>query len=125
MDLADLVDRAQGTAIVPHSRHWRRSTSIAATPSPTGSFVIRDRAQDATQQALLGAWRDLPTLREPERFEAWLHRLVVHACYVEARGERRRWNARFRIHADYHRHRPGSRLAPSWTGPSSRTPSRG
>ena len=53
--------------------------------------ILRDhhRAQDATQQALLGAWRDLPTLREPHRFEAWLHRLVVHACYVEARTERR------------------------------------
>jgi RNA polymerase sigma-70 factor (ECF subfamily) len=53
--------------------------------------ILRDhhRAQDATQQALLGAWRDLPTLRDPERFEAWLHRLVVHACYVEARTERR------------------------------------
>jgi RNA polymerase sigma-70 factor (ECF subfamily) len=53
--------------------------------------ILRDhhRAQDATQQALLGAWRDLPALREPERFEAWLHRLVVHACYAEARTERR------------------------------------
>lgn len=49
-----------------------------------------DRAQDAVQQALLGAWRDLPTLREAERFDAWLYRLVVNACYVEARGERRR-----------------------------------
>jgi RNA polymerase sigma-70 factor, ECF subfamily len=54
--------------------------------------ILRDphRAQDAAQQALLGAWRYLPTLREPERFDAWLHRLVVNACYVEARGERRR-----------------------------------
>jgi RNA polymerase sigma-70 factor (ECF subfamily) len=53
--------------------------------------ILRDhhRAQDATQQAFLGAWRDLPTLREPQRFDAWLHRLVVHACYVEARTERR------------------------------------
>ncbi len=60
--------------------------------------ILRDqhRAQDATQQALLGAWRDLPTLREPERFEAWLHRLVVNACYVEARGERR-WAANVRV----------------------------
>jgi RNA polymerase sigma-70 factor (ECF subfamily) len=57
--------------------------------------ILRDphRAQDATQQALLGAWRDLPQLREPERFDAWLHRLVVHACYSEARSERR-WVAR-------------------------------
>jgi RNA polymerase sigma-70 factor (ECF subfamily) len=48
-----------------------------------------DRAQDATQQALLGAWRDLPTLRDALRFDAWLHRLVVNACYAESRGERR------------------------------------
>jgi RNA polymerase sigma-70 factor, ECF subfamily len=60
--------------------------------------ILRDphRAQDATQQALLGAWRDLPTLREPGRFDAWLHRLVVHACYTEARSERR-WTARVRL----------------------------
>jgi RNA polymerase sigma-70 factor (ECF subfamily) len=60
--------------------------------------ILRDphRAQDATQQALLGAWRDLPRLRDPERFDAWLHRLVVHACYTESRGERR-WVARVRV----------------------------
>jgi RNA polymerase sigma-70 factor, ECF subfamily len=60
--------------------------------------ILRDahRAQDATQQALLGAWRDLPTLREPDRFDAWLRRLVVHACYAEARTERR-WVARVRL----------------------------
>ena len=55
-----------------------------------------DRAQDASQQALLGAWRDLPTLRDPERFDAWLHRLVVHACYAESRGTQR-WNTRLRL----------------------------
>ena len=56
--------------------------------------ILRDhhRAQDATQQALLGAWRDLPTLREPDRFDAWLYRLVVNACYQSARSERR-WTA--------------------------------
>jgi RNA polymerase sigma-70 factor (ECF subfamily) len=48
-----------------------------------------DRAQDATQQALFGAWRDLPTLRDHDRFEAWLYRLVVHACYAESRSQRR------------------------------------
>ena len=60
--------------------------------------ILRDvhRAQDATQQALLGGWRDLPTLKEPDRFEAWLHRLVVHACYAEARRDRR-WTARIRL----------------------------
>src|SRR3954447_15204979 len=53
-----------------------------------------DQAQDASQQALLGAWRDLPKLRDPERFEAWLHRLVVNACYAELRGRRRRTHGR-------------------------------
>jgi RNA polymerase sigma-70 factor, ECF subfamily len=60
--------------------------------------ILRDpqHAEDAAQQALLGAWRDLPRLKDPERFEAWLHRLVVHACYAEARRDRR-WSARVRL----------------------------
>lgn len=60
--------------------------------------ILRDphRAQDAAQQALIRAWRDLPTLRDPARFEAWLYRLVVNACYTEARGERR-WAAKVRL----------------------------
>jgi RNA polymerase sigma-70 factor (ECF subfamily) len=60
--------------------------------------ILRDvhRAQDATQQALLGAWRDLPTLRDPERFDAWLYRLVVRACYAEANQDRR-WGAGVRL----------------------------
>jgi RNA polymerase sigma-70 factor, ECF subfamily len=60
--------------------------------------ILRDphSAQDATQQALLLAWRDLPRLRDPARFDAWLHKLVVNACYTEARGERR-WTAKVRM----------------------------
>ena len=49
-----------------------------------------DRAEDALQEALVIAWRDLPGLRDPHRFDAWLHRLVVRACLVEAKRERRR-----------------------------------
>jgi RNA polymerase sigma-70 factor, ECF subfamily len=53
--------------------------------------ILRDTslAQDATQQALLDAWRHLPQLRDPDRFEAWTYRLLVRACYAEARRERR------------------------------------
>ena len=53
--------------------------------------VLRDvdRAEDALQEALAIAWRDLPGLRDPDRFDAWLHRLVVRACIAEATRERR------------------------------------
>jgi RNA polymerase sigma-70 factor (ECF subfamily) len=44
-----------------------------------------DLAEDATQQALLTIWRDLPQLRDPARFDAWSYRLLVRACYAEGR----------------------------------------
>jgi DNA-directed RNA polymerase specialized sigma24 family protein len=44
-----------------------------------------DLAEDATQQALLGVWQNLPQLRDPARFEAWSYRLLVRACYAEGR----------------------------------------
>jgi RNA polymerase sigma-70 factor, ECF subfamily len=49
--------------------------------------ILRDaeRARDAVQQALLSCWCELPRLRDPERFEVWLHRILVNACYEEAR----------------------------------------
>lgn len=46
-------------------------------------------AQDATQAAMLAIWRDLPKLREADRFEAWSYRITVNACYAEARNARR------------------------------------
>src|SRR3989442_13936322 len=49
-----------------------------------------DRAEDAVQQTLVIAWRELPTLRDPDRFEAWSWRLLVRVCYVESRRARRR-----------------------------------
>jgi RNA polymerase sigma factor, sigma-70 family len=56
------------------------------------SLILRDvdRAQDATQEAIVRAWRELPRLRDPERFEAWFRRMVVNACYDEGRKLRRR-----------------------------------
>src|SRR6186713_774765 len=47
-----------------------------------------DLAEDATQQALLAIWRDLPQLRDPARFDAWSYRLLVRACYAEGRRNR-------------------------------------
>jgi RNA polymerase sigma factor (sigma-70 family) len=55
-----------------------------------------DLAEDATQQALLAIWQDLPGLRDPARFDAWSYRLLVRACYAEGRKERR-WAPNLRL----------------------------
>ena len=47
-------------------------------------------ARDAVQEAMVRAWRDIPGLRDPDRFDAWLHRLTVRACIDAARHRRRR-----------------------------------
>jgi RNA polymerase sigma-70 factor (ECF subfamily) len=48
-----------------------------------------DRAEDAVQQTIVTAWRELPKLRDTDRFDGWLYRMLVHACYAEARRSRR------------------------------------
>ena len=77
-------------------------TALAAAAIPrldsTAWLILREpeQAKDAVQNALVRAWRDLPTLRDPDRFEAWVRRLLVHACYAEAR-RRRTWAANVRV----------------------------
>ena len=60
--------------------------------------ILRDLglAEDAVQQTLVLAWRELPSLRDADRFDAWLRRLLVHACYREAR-RGRTWAANVRV----------------------------
>lgn len=60
--------------------------------------ILRDAdlAQDAFQNALIAAWRQLPALRDPDRFEAWVRRILVHECYAESR-RRTRWTSNIRI----------------------------
>jgi RNA polymerase sigma-70 factor (ECF subfamily) len=60
--------------------------------------ILRDLglAEDAVQQTLVLAWRELPQLRDAERFDAWLHRLLVNACYRELR-RGRRWAQNVRV----------------------------
>ena len=54
--------------------------------------ILRDSdlAEDAVQAALIVAWQQLRTLRDPDRFEPWLHRILTNECYAEARRRRRR-----------------------------------
>src|SRR2546428_7240860 len=67
--------------------------SAAATRLDTAARLILrdpDRAKDAVQDALVRAWRDLPKLRDTDRWEAWLHRLIVRSCIDELRRRKRR-----------------------------------
>lgn len=45
-------------------------------------------ARDATQDALVAAWRGLPSLRDPEHFDAWLYRITVNAAKMVIRRRR-------------------------------------
>ena len=58
----------------------------------TARLILRsdDRAADAVQESLMAAWLHIRAIRDPDRFDAWLHRLLVHACYREARRDRQR-----------------------------------
>ena len=60
--------------------------------------ILRDtsRAEDAVQQTFLTAWRELPSLRDDGRLEAWLYRLLVNACYAEMR-HTKRWQPGLRV----------------------------
>ena len=50
-----------------------------------------DAAEDAAQAALVAMWREIGRLKDPDRFEAWCHRLAVNAAIDEhRRGKRHR-----------------------------------
>ena len=92
----DLVERAMardGDAFDELARISIRRLYVIAR------LILRDeeRAQDATQEALVAAWSHIAGLRDPDRFEAWLHRLLVRSCYREAGRDKRRGSVE--IHA--------------------------
>jgi RNA polymerase sigma-70 factor, ECF subfamily len=85
----DLVVRAQHG---DKEAYALLATEIADRLLAVARRILRDidLAEDATQQALLSIWQDLPQLRDPARFDAWSYRLLVRACYAEGR-KGRRW----------------------------------
>ena len=80
----DLILRAQAgdqrafdaLALADYPRLYKVALGILRDPS---------HAEDATQQAYLDIWRNIQRLRDPAKFEPWSYRLLVHACYAEAR----------------------------------------
>ena len=70
--------------------------------------ILRDAdlAEDAVQAALISAWDELRALRDPSRFEPWLHRILVRQCYAEAR-RRTRFSAGIHVLQTHLDERPG------------------
>ncbi|MFL5779179.1 MAG: RNA polymerase sigma factor [Chloroflexota bacterium] len=89
MDQRGLVDLAKRG---DHDAFAELVRASIAQLDAAARLILRDPelARDAVQDALIGAWRDLPGLRDPERFEAWLHRLTVHSCIDIIRRRHRR-----------------------------------
>ncbi len=65
-------------------RAWDRLVRLAR------SVVGEAEAEDAVQDALLVAWRRLASLADPERFDAWVSRIVFRRCLRASRSQRGR-----------------------------------
>ena len=90
----DLVDAARRG---DHEAFEVLATSASDRLYAVARLILRsaDTAEDAVQEALVRAWQQLPSLRDPDRFDAWLYRLVVNACADQGR-QMRRWSQQVR-----------------------------
>jgi RNA polymerase sigma-70 factor (ECF subfamily) len=89
VDQRELVERARRG---DHDAFAKLASAAITRLDAAARMTLRDPelARDAVQEALIRAWRDLPGLRDPDRFDARLHRLTVHACLDLVRRRRRR-----------------------------------
>ena len=90
----DLVEAARRG---DHEAFEVLATSAGDRLYAVARLILRsaDLAEDAVQEALVHAWRQLPSLRDPDRFDAWLLRLVVNACADQGR-QLQRWSEQVR-----------------------------
>ena len=86
---AELVERAKHG---DHAAFDELATAAYGRLYAIAARILRDpyAAEDAVQDAVVRAWRDLRALRDADRFDGWLHRLLVHACADQGRAARRR-----------------------------------
>ena len=93
--MRDLVERAQGG---DREAFGALVGMISDRLYGLAARILRDNdlAEDALQGALISAWRQLPALRDPDRVEGWVRKVLVHACYAESR-RRTRWAANIRV----------------------------
>lgn len=89
MDQQTLVERARGG---DHDAFAALVRASAPRLDAAARLILRDRelASDAVQEAYIRAWRNLPGLRDLDRFDAWLHRLLVRSCIDALRNRRAR-----------------------------------
>jgi RNA polymerase sigma-70 factor (ECF subfamily) len=89
VDQQSLVEQAQRG---DHDAFATLARAAVLRLGPAARLILRDPelARDAVQDAFISAWRDLPGLRDPARFDAWLYRLTVNSCLALARRKRRR-----------------------------------
>jgi RNA polymerase sigma-70 factor (ECF subfamily) len=89
VDQRDLVERAKRG---DHDAFALLAGAGVARLDAAARLILRDPelARDAVQEGFIRAWRNLPALRDPDKFDAWLRQLVVHSCIDITRRRRRR-----------------------------------
>ncbi len=85
----ELVERAQRG---DHDAFALLAGASVARLDAAARLILRDHelARDAVQEGFIRAWRNLPTLRDPDRFDAWLRSLVSRSCLDVLRRRGRR-----------------------------------
>jgi RNA polymerase sigma-70 factor (ECF subfamily) len=89
VDQRELVERAQRG---DHDAFAVLAGVFVARLDAAARLIVRDPdlARDAVQDGFIRAWRSLPSLRDPDRFEGWLRSLVARSCIdiLRRRGRR-------------------------------------